>query len=49
VVATTIRTNTWDGLFGKVSFTKDGQVEGRKVIVKRIQNGRFLPLKEVNQ
>lgn len=49
VVATTIRTNAWDGLFGKVSFTKDGQVEGRKVIVKRIQDGRFLPLKEVNQ
>ncbi len=49
VVATTIRTNTWDGLFGKVSFAKDGQIEGRKVIIKRIENGRFIPVKEVNQ
>lgn len=49
VVATTIRTNTWDGLFGKVSFTKDGEVEGRKIIIKRIQDGLFIPVKEVNQ
>lgn len=48
VVATTIRTNTWQGLFGKVSFTPEGDVVGRKLFIKRIQNGRFITVTEVN-
>jgi branched-chain amino acid transport system substrate-binding protein len=48
VVGTTIRTNTWDGIFGKVSFGNDGQIEGRKVIIKHIENGHIVPVKEVN-
>jgi branched-chain amino acid transport system substrate-binding protein len=47
VVATTIRTNTWDGIFGKVSFSKEGEVDGRKILIKRIQDGRFVPVREV--
>jgi ABC-type branched-subunit amino acid transport system substrate-binding protein len=41
VVATTLRTNKWNGLFGEVSFTPAGDVVGRVVSIKHMQNGTF--------
>jgi ABC-type branched-subunit amino acid transport system substrate-binding protein len=39
VVATTLRTNAWDGLFGKLSFTPEGDVIGRTITIKHVENG----------
>jgi len=47
VVATTIRTNVWDGIFGRISFTKYGDVEGRNIVIKRFRNGRIVTEKEL--
>ncbi len=41
VVATTLKTHEWDGLFGKFTFTDDGAYSGRTVIIKRMQDGVF--------
>ncbi len=41
VVATTLKTNEWDGLFGKVRFDQKGDVVGRHVSIKRMLNGEF--------
>jgi branched-chain amino acid transport system substrate-binding protein len=41
VVATTLRTATWTGLFGPFSFGPDGDVLGRSISIKRMQNGTF--------
>jgi hypothetical protein len=41
VVATTLKTNKWKGLFGEVSFNPDGDVVGRVVSIKHPQNGTF--------
>ncbi len=47
VVATTIRTNVWDGIFGKISFTREGEIEGRSIVIKRIKGGRIVTEKEL--
>lgn len=39
VVATTLKTNTWKGLFGDVKFRPNGDIIGRTVEIKRMQNG----------
>ena len=39
VVATTLRTSTWKGLFGEFSFNLNGDALGRKILIKRMQNG----------
>lgn len=41
VVATTMRTNTWQGLFGEYSFDVNGDIMGRDVTIKKMQNGAF--------
>ena len=41
VVATTLKTNKWTGLFGEVSFKQDGDLVGRNVEIKRMQDGVF--------
>jgi branched-chain amino acid transport system substrate-binding protein len=49
VLATTLRTNTWKGLFGEFTFAQNGDVEGRSLSIKRMQDGVFhtvLTLKE---
>jgi branched-chain amino acid transport system substrate-binding protein len=47
VVATTLRTNHWKGLFGDFSFTDNGAIMGRKVIIKLLKNGAFETVHEV--
>jgi hypothetical protein len=41
IVATTIRDTTWKGLFGEFKFAPDGEIEGRRISIKRLANGRF--------
>jgi len=41
VVATTLRTNPWQGLFGEFTFDEAGDVNGRKISIKRLQDGAF--------
>jgi branched-chain amino acid transport system substrate-binding protein len=41
IVSTTLRTNSWNGLFGPFSFNEAGDIIGRRVSVKRMQNGTF--------
>ena len=41
VVATTLKTNDWAGLFGTFRFTANGAITGRSVIIKRMQDGVF--------
>jgi len=41
VLATTLKTNEWTGLFGPFAFTTDGAITGRSVIIKRMQDGVF--------
>jgi branched-chain amino acid transport system substrate-binding protein len=41
VIATTLKTNEWRGLFGPFSFSTDGAIRGRKVIIKRMKDGVF--------
>lgn len=41
VIATTLKTNEWTGLFGPFGFTTDGAITGRSVIIKRMQDGVF--------
>jgi branched-chain amino acid transport system substrate-binding protein len=41
ILATTIRLNSWRGLFGEFSFTREGDVIGRRISIKRMQNGKF--------
>jgi branched-chain amino acid transport system substrate-binding protein len=41
LVATTLKTNTWDGLFGPYSFASNGSIQGRDVIIKQMQDGQF--------
>jgi len=41
VVSTTMKTNPWQGLFGEFSFDAEGDVVGRSISIKRMQDGRF--------
>lgn len=41
VVATTMKTNTWQGLFGDFTFDDTGDIVGRDVSIKRMQDGAF--------
>ena len=41
VVATTLRAYKWEGLFGEYEFTQGGDIEGRHISIKRLQNGQF--------
>ena len=41
VIATTLKTNDWHGLFGPFSFSDDGAIRGRRVIIKRMKDGTF--------
>jgi branched-chain amino acid transport system substrate-binding protein len=41
VVATTLRTNKWSGLFGEYGFDEEGNVTGRGLTIKQLQNGTF--------
>lgn len=46
VVATTLKTSEWTGLFGKFKFSTDGAIVGRHVIIKRMQDGVFKTVSE---
>jgi hypothetical protein len=41
VVATTLRAYKWEGLFGEYEFTETGDIEGRHITIKRLQNDQF--------
>ena len=41
VVATSLRTTTWHGLFGDFSFAPNGDILGRELSIKHMQNGKF--------
>jgi branched-chain amino acid transport system substrate-binding protein len=41
VLATTLRTRRWEGLFGRYSFDEHGEIVGRQVSIKHMQHGRF--------
>jgi ABC-type branched-subunit amino acid transport system substrate-binding protein len=41
VVATTLRAGRWKGLFGEFTFSSSGDVEGRHLSIKRMEDGRF--------
>jgi branched-chain amino acid transport system substrate-binding protein len=41
IVATTIRNTNWNGLFGEFKFTPAGEIEGRHISIKRLNNGTF--------
>lgn len=41
LVATTLKTNEWNGLFGPYTFTVDGAIIGRKLTIKRMRDGVF--------
>lgn len=41
VLATTLKTNEWHGIFGTFGFSTDGAITGRKVIIKRMKDGLF--------
>jgi ABC-type branched-subunit amino acid transport system substrate-binding protein len=42
IMATTLRLNSWKGMFGEFSFTRQGDVIGRRISVKRMQNGNLM-------
>jgi branched-chain amino acid transport system substrate-binding protein len=44
VLATTLRTQHWSGLFGDFSFSENGDVRGRDITIKQMQNGQFHPV-----
>jgi branched-chain amino acid transport system substrate-binding protein len=45
-VSTTMRfTGEWEALFGKSSFSIDGDIIGKQVFVKKVENGMFVPFK----
>jgi branched-chain amino acid transport system substrate-binding protein len=42
VVASTLRAyNKWKGLFGKYGFAQNGDIEGRHISIKRLENDHF--------
>lgn len=41
VLATTLRTRTWEGLSGSYSFDASGNVVGRAIAIKRLHRGQF--------
>lgn len=41
VVSTTLRTNPWRGLFGEFTFNDTGDIVGRSISIKRMQDGAF--------
>ena len=48
-VSTTLRTRTWQGLFGDFAFTPEGDVVGRDVAIKRMQNGQFVTVRNIQE
>lgn len=51
VIATTLKTNEWRGVFGPFTFDTDGAIQGRRVIIKRMKDGVFTTVgtEEVSQ
>ena len=41
MVSTTLRQATWNGLFGEFTFAPNGDVVGRDVSIKKMQDGVF--------
>jgi branched-chain amino acid transport system substrate-binding protein len=41
VLATTLRTRAWHGLFGEFSFAPNGDVQGRDITIKQMRSGLF--------
>jgi branched-chain amino acid transport system substrate-binding protein len=41
VVTTTIKMNQWEGIFGPFSFDLNGDVKGRDISIKKMDNGKF--------
>jgi branched-chain amino acid transport system substrate-binding protein len=42
IMATTLRLHSWKGMFGDFSFTRQGDVIGRRISIKHIQNGNLM-------
>jgi ABC-type branched-subunit amino acid transport system substrate-binding protein len=49
VVVTTLRSYEWPGLFGKYKFTRAGDIEGRTITIKRMENGVFTGAPAINE
>lgn len=47
VVATTLRTSHWNGLFGPFTFAENGDVVGRTISIKKMQDGAFRTVSNV--
>ena len=45
IVAATLRAFKWEGLFGEFTFSNSGDVEGRHISIKRMENGKFVTVK----
>jgi ABC-type branched-subunit amino acid transport system substrate-binding protein len=41
VVATTLRAYPWPGLFEEFRFSRNGDIQGRQITIKRLQDGKF--------
>lgn len=41
VIITTIKMRSWDGIFGRVSFKLNGDIEGREISIKAMHDGKF--------
>jgi branched-chain amino acid transport system substrate-binding protein len=46
IVSTTLRTRDWAGLFGDYSFAWSGDIQKRRVFVKRMDAGRFVTVND---
>jgi branched-chain amino acid transport system substrate-binding protein len=44
VLATTLRTKIWNGLFGTYNFTPTGDIRGRDITIKQMRDGQFHPI-----
>jgi branched-chain amino acid transport system substrate-binding protein len=44
VLATTMRTRIWQGLFGGFNFTPSGDIRGRDITIKQMRDGQFHPV-----
>jgi branched-chain amino acid transport system substrate-binding protein len=46
IVATTLRSRSWDGLFGDYSFALNGDIKGRQIFIKRMDDGHFVTVSD---
>jgi branched-chain amino acid transport system substrate-binding protein len=49
VVATTLKTVRWQGLFGEFAFSPSGDVQGRDVSIKQMRGGHFATVSTIQE